>query len=90
MSDKKITLYKGKGCQNCGHTGFKGRTALFEFIKITPEMEDLILKNPSTQIIWELARKQGSTSLFEDGIDKVKNGVTTLEELFRVASPPDN
>ena len=47
-------------------------------------MKDLILKHPSTQDIWKLAKKQGSLSLFEDGMDKVKNGLTTLEELSRV------
>ena len=52
-------------------------------------MKELILKNPSTQEIWSLARKQGSISLFEDGIEKVKNGITTLEELLRVAQPPE-
>jgi len=50
-------------------------------------MEDLILKSPSTKEIWELAQKQKAVSLFEDGIEKVKNGVTTLEELLRIAQP---
>lgn len=88
FSDKSITLYQGKGCDMCGHTGYKGRTAIFEFIRITPEMQDLILRSPSTKEIWKLARKEGSKTLFEDGIEKVKAGVTTLEELFRVAEPP--
>ena len=48
-----------------------------------------MLKNPSTKDIWALARKQGSHSLFEDGIEKVKQGITTLEELLRVAAPPE-
>ena len=87
ISEKKITLYKGKGCEVCGGTGFKGRTAIFEFIRITPEMKDLALKHPSTKQIWELAKSQGSISLFEDGIEKVRNGLTTFEELFRVAPP---
>lgn len=86
--EKKITLYKGKGCAVCGHTGYHGRIGIFEFIEVTPEMKDLILKNPSTREIWKLARTQGSKSLFEDGIDKVKTGITTMEELLRVASPP--
>ncbi len=86
--DKSITLYQGKGCEACGHTGYKGRTAIFEFIRITPDMQDLILRSPSTQEIWQLARKEGSQSLFEDGVEKVKTGITTLEELLRVAEPP--
>lgn len=86
--EKKITLYKGKGCAICGHTGYHGRIGIFEFIEVTPEMKDLILKNPSTREIWKLARAQGAKSLFENGIDKVKTGITTMEELLRVASPP--
>ena len=82
------TLYKGKGCKNCGNTGFKGRTAIFEFIQVQGEMQELILKRPSTPEIQELARKNGSRSLFDDGLDKVKNGITTIEELIRVARPP--
>ncbi len=88
FADKKYTLYQGKGCDACGHSGYHGRTAIFEIIRITPEMEELILRNPSTQEIWRLARHQGARTLFEDGVEKVKNGVTTLEELLRVAESP--
>lgn len=88
FTGKHIVLYQGKGCESCGHTGFKGRTAIYEFIEVTPELEELILKNPSTAQIWKIARAQGSVTLFEDGINKVKSGVTTLEELLRVAEPP--
>ncbi len=85
---KASTLYKGKGCKNCGNTGYKGRTAIFELIEIDDSLEDLILKHPSSREIWELAQKNGAHSLFEDGLEKVKNGITTLEELMRVALPP--
>ncbi len=81
------TLYKGKGCPACNHTGYDGRTAVFELISITPEMHDLILTNPSSGQIWDIAKSQGSKSLFEDGLIKVKNGITTLEEVARVAKP---
>ncbi len=83
------TLYHGKGCVNCNHTGFDGRTAIYEFISMTPDLANLIMQNPSTQEIWELAQKNGSTSLFEDGVYKVQQGITTLEELVRVANPPE-
>ncbi|HAZ17129.1 MAG: hypothetical protein A3H59_01885 [Candidatus Jacksonbacteria bacterium RIFCSPLOWO2_02_FULL_43_9] len=85
---KAVILYQGKGCPMCGGTGYKGRIALFECIQVTPEMQDLILTRPSTQEIWRLACEQGVVSLFEDGIEKVKNGITTLEELKRVAEVP--
>lgn len=83
-----VTLYKGKGCQACNGLGYKGRVALFEFIRVTNEMRDLILRHPSAQDIWRLAAEQGAKGMFDDGIDKVKKGITTLEELLRVAVPP--
>lgn len=88
FDDGTTTLYSGKGCTACGNTGFKGRTAIFEFIEVTQKMQELISKRPSSREIWIQARKDGSHSLFEDGILKVKNGVTTLDELLRVAEPP--
>ena len=83
-------LYRGKGCSTCAHTGYKGRTAIYEFIEITSQVNDLILKNPSTRQIWEMAHSQGSISLFEDGVEKVKSGITTVRELLRVAQPPES
>lgn len=82
------TVYAGKGCNVCNNTGFIGRSALFQFIEVTPEMQELILKAPSTQEIETLAHKQGSVSMFDDGIAKVKAGVTTLAEVLRVVEPP--
>jgi len=87
---KETTFYKGKGCTACNDTGFKGRTAIFELIRITTEIQDLILKKPSMWQVRKLARGQGSRAMFEDGIEKVKSGVTTLEELMRVAAPPQD
>lgn len=89
FSNLGLSVYKGKGCTACGGTGFKGRTAIFEAIEVTDKMEELILTRPSSGDIWALAREQGTTSLFEDGIEKVKNGVTTIEELLRVAAPAE-
>ena len=87
FSDKTITLYKSKGCKVCGNTGYKGRVAVYEMILNSPEMKELILKHPSSAQIWTLARSQGAQSLFEDGLEKVKSGFTTLEEVIRVAPP---
>lgn len=85
---KTDTVYDGKGCSACNGTGFNGRSALFQFIEVTPEMQDLIIENPSTREIEALARKQGSRPMFEDGIEKVKSGITTIAEVMRVAEPP--
>lgn len=90
IKEHSITLYKGKGCDSCGGSGYKGRTAVFEFLEITPNVEEVILKNPSAADIRKAARKEGMMSLFEDGMQKVRNGDTTLEELLRVAPPPKN
>ncbi len=83
-------LYKGKGCESCGGIGFSGRIAIHELLIMTPEVEDLVVKRASSAEIQVVARKQGMESLFEDGFEKMKAGVTTIEELLRVASPPDS
>lgn len=87
FSGTSVSLYKGKGCESCNHSGFKGRIAVFELIRLSDEIRDLILLRPSSKQIWQVAQKQGAHSLFEDGLEKVKNGVTTLDELIRVAAP---
>lgn len=89
FKNKEYTIYEGKGCESCGQSGYAGRTALFEIIKVSKDMQDLILKNPSSQEIWALAKKEGAISIFEDGVEKVKNGVTSFAELFRVAEIPN-
>lgn len=82
-------LYRGKGCDECGGTGYRGRIGIHELMVITPELEDLIVKRCSSNDITLMARKQGMKMLFEDGFDKVQRGITSLEELLRVAAPPD-
>lgn len=89
LGSKPTILYEGKKCEACGFTGYKGRTSIYEVIKITPKLQDLIIKHPSAQELWDLAREEGALSVFEDGLEKVKNGVTSLEELIRIAPPPD-
>lgn len=85
---ESLTLYQGKGCSSCGNTGYHGRTALFEFIRMSPALKALVAERPAAQEIWQLAQQEGSEVLFHDGLEKVKSGVTTLEELLRVAQPP--
>lgn len=85
---EEYILYQGKGCPVCDYSGYLGRTALFEIIEINSEIEELILKNPSSREIWQVAYRNGARGVFEDGIEKVKNGLTTLEEVLRVAQIP--
>ena len=89
FSEEKLTLYRGKGCANCGFTGYKGRSGIYQLIEMSEELRELVLHKPTSDIISKVARKQGSLSLFEDGIEKVKIGVTTLDEVMRVAQIPE-
>ncbi len=82
-------LYKGKGCEACGGTGYHGRVGIHELLRITPEVEELIIKRASSSDISDCARRQGMKLLFEDGYEKAKRGLTSLEELLRVAAPPE-
>jgi type IV pilus assembly protein PilB len=84
---KGDNVYAGKGCNVCSGSGYQGRTALFEIIEVTPEMQELMLHSPSAREIEALARKQGSRPMFEDGIAKVKHGTTTIAEVMRVVPP---
>lgn len=84
-----ITLYRGKGCSNCNYSGYKGRSGVFQLIEMTEELRELIMKNPTGDEIRRLSRKQGSKSMFEDGIEKVRLGKTTLEEILRISAPPE-
>jgi len=85
---KKVTLYKGKGCESCGGTGYKGRVGIYELLEVTPEIETLIIRRASSDEINLAARKNGMKLMFEDGFTKALSGLTTLEELLRVAAPP--
>lgn len=87
FTEKSLTFYKGKGCPACSNTGFDGRVGIFEFLKISQELQDIIPSRPSTNDIFKLAREQGFKTLFEDGVEKVKSGLTTIEELLRVVNP---
>ena len=73
-----------KGCENCSQTGYWGRQGIFEFFKITEEIQGLILGKKDSNIIKEVARKQGMRTLREDGWLKVKQGITTIPEVLRV------
>ena len=82
-----VTFWKGTGCELCDYTGYSGRRALFEVLKITPDIKDAISANCNALALKRRAEKQGFRSLFMDGIDKAVQGLTTIEEVFRVAPP---
>jgi type IV pilus assembly protein PilB len=76
-------VYKGKGCTNCNQTGYKGRIGLYEVMPISPDIRQLILKGGSSDDIAKQAVKENMITLRDDGIEKVKQGVTSIEELMR-------
>jgi general secretion pathway protein E len=78
------TLYRGKGCDRCAFTGFHGRSGIFELLTVTDELRKLILKSADASQLRDMARQEGMITLLEDGVDKIKAGVTTLSEIFRV------
>ncbi len=87
FNEAAVTLYRGKGCAACNDTGYQGRSSVIEMIDVTPTIKELIGKNPSAQDIASAARAEGSTTLFDDALEKAKTGVTTLEEVLRVTTP---
>jgi len=86
INSNEITLYKGEGCPYCKDTGYKGRIAIFELMLISENIRDLISKNVTTGKLREAAISEGMCQLRSDGIKKVCEGITTIDEVLRVAS----
>ncbi len=84
-----VTHYLGKGCTACGNTGYKGRMGLFELIPATQALRECIMRKPSAMEVLSIAQKAGMRPMFFDGVEKVMNGVTSLDELLRTATPPE-
>jgi type IV pilus assembly protein PilB len=78
-------MFKGKGCETCGGSGYRGRFGIFEVLEITEEIRNLMV-SPQFKLesLREAMRKNGATTMFEDGLKKVELGLTTIEEVLRV------
>lgn len=81
----QLTLYRGKGCKTCGNTGFLGRTGIFEVMGIGDKISRMILEHKTEREINAQAVDEGMITLVQDGYMKVLEGVTTIEEVLRVA-----
>ena len=79
-------LYRPVGCSGCAKTGYKGRLALHEVMSVTEELERLAVQRSSSTEIGRVAREQGMTGLREDGMEKVRQGATSIEEILRVVA----
>ncbi|MCX7771044.1 MAG: type IV-A pilus assembly ATPase PilB [Proteobacteria bacterium] len=80
---KSIQCYKGKGCDKCSNTGYKGRIALYEVMMLYDELKELILAGAPASELKRTAMRLGMKTLRQSGIDKLKQGITTIEEVVR-------
>ena len=80
------TFYFGKGCEQCNNTGYRGRTGIFEIMRLDDTLRDLILKQASTNVVREEARKRGMRSLRDSGLLDVFDGMTTIEEVVKATA----
>jgi general secretion pathway protein E len=82
--DAKTKLYQGRGCKECGQTGFQGRLAIFELMLMDEEIRRLTIANADALELAKAAVKGGMLTLRDDGFEKVKEGITTISEVLRV------
>ncbi len=81
---EKLTLYKGKGCKICHTTGYSGRLGVFEVLEVTKTIRQLITERSDSDVINQKAIEEGMTTMLDDGLDKVRKGLTTIKEVVRV------
>ena len=81
IADKKF--YRGKGCERCNRTGYKGRVGLYEFLIMTDELRDMVMRNASTEDLREAARRSGMVTLRDSGMESIYSGSSTAEEVIR-------
>jgi type II secretory ATPase GspE/PulE/Tfp pilus assembly ATPase PilB-like protein len=84
-SSADVKLFRGKGCQECGNSGYYGRIGIFEVLPVTDGISKLILERSPASVIEKKAREEGMVTLKQDGYLKVLEGLTTIEEILRVA-----
>ncbi len=83
--DDKLKIVEVVGCKECNSTGYKGRAGIFEAFPVDDEMEQFILTSPSIGALNKKAKEKGMTTIYQDGMIKVAEGITTIEEVERVA-----
>ncbi|MEB4591158.1 type II secretion system ATPase GspE [Candidatus Thiothrix sp. Deng01] len=88
--DGELRLWRAKGCNACSNSGYKGRSAIHEILVMDDPIRRLILKHEDAGVLQEQARKGGMRTMYEDGLLKALKGVTTLDEVLRVAEETPN
>lgn len=84
QSPETLLFYRGRGCRQCGDSGYKGRIGIYEALEVTPAISELILKKASAEELHVAAVKNGMLTMLLDGFLKAKSGVTSVEEVLRV------
>jgi type IV pilus assembly protein PilB len=77
-------FYRKKGCPRCNHTGYRGRIGVFQFLRVTEQIAALVVRQASRDEIASAAMEQGMRTMWDDGMEKVAAGLTSIEELARV------
>ncbi|MDQ3605199.1 MAG: Flp pilus assembly complex ATPase component TadA, partial [Gemmatimonadota bacterium] len=80
---EEVTFYRGRGCDECGHSGYRGRQGLYEVMAMSPTLRRMILQGASTAELQAQAIEEGMLTLRMDGMVKAKRGITTLEEVIK-------
>ena len=88
-NEAPVVLYRAKGCRYCNHVGYRGRTSICEVLPITPAIREMIVAKASAVEILRQAIAEGMQTLREDGVRKAVKGITTMEEVIRVAYVED-
>lgn len=83
-NESSVRISQGKGCSECENSGYHGRCAIFEMLLVDEEMREMIMQNATMDAVEKAAIAKGMTTMLEDGIVKVKQGITTIHELLRV------
>src|SRR3989339_924356 len=81
---ESAVFYHGEGCHRCNNSGYKGRVGIYEVMEVNEKISDQINNRANADVIKKIAREQGMSTMFEDGLAKAQQGITTIEEILRV------
>jgi general secretion pathway protein E/type IV pilus assembly protein PilB len=84
-----VTIYRAKGCDHCAHQGYKGRQSIMELLKVNSDLDDLIARRATTRELRTAALANGFRTLVDDGVRRVLDGTSSLDEISRVVDLTD-
>lgn len=89
LGKKTLTMYYGSGCRMCHRTGYQGRVGIYEVLNVSPTIRELVAEHADADTIHKKALEEGMVTMFEDGVQKILLGQTTIEEILRVTRTED-